>query len=126
MKTTTPGKHRRNERRHGLSEHVAQRQQVEKSDGRERAGVAEVFLHLIFDRNNVGQNVPMRDDDALGLGGGAGGEDDFGGLILGDRHRPRRTPRALRPSYMPSFVTGQNRARPTMALMRSTNSGDER
>ena len=76
--------HRRNERRHGLAEHVAQRQQIEETDGRERARVAQVLLDLAFHRNNVGQNVPVRDDDALGFGRGAGGEDDLGGLIPGD------------------------------------------
>ena len=46
--------------------------------------IADVLLDFAFHRNDIGQNVAVRDDDAFGLGGGAGGEDDLGELILFD------------------------------------------
>ena len=61
---------------------MAQRQQVEESDRRERAIVAQVLFHLVFHRNNICKNVPVRDDHAFGIGRGAGSEDDFRCLIF--------------------------------------------
>jgi hypothetical protein len=101
--------HRRNKRRHGLPEHVAERQQVEKTDGRERPLVAKIFLHFAFHRNDVGENIAVRNDYALGLGGGAGGENDLGGLISRDRNRLSGRRRVAR--VHAGFVAGQNHSR---------------
>ncbi len=49
-----------------------------------RALVADVFLDFAFDWNDVCQNIAMRDEDPFGFGGGAGGEQDLGELILFD------------------------------------------
>ena len=40
-----------------------------------------VLRHLALDRDDVGEHVAVGDDDALGLGGGAGREDDLGGGV---------------------------------------------
>ena len=76
------GQHRRDEGGHGLAEHVAERQKIQKADGGERAGVIAILEDFTFHRNNIGQNVAVRNDDAFGFGGGAGSEDDFGGLVF--------------------------------------------
>jgi len=60
------GQHGRNKRRHGLSEHVAERQQIQEANGKERAAPAPVLADLAFHRNDVGKDVAMRDDDAFG------------------------------------------------------------
>ena len=77
--------HRRNERRHRLPEHVTQRKQIQEPDRRERPHVLEIFADLALDRHDVGQDVAMRDDDALRLGGRARGEQDFGDIVARDR-----------------------------------------
>ena len=62
------GEHRRNEDRHRLTEHVAQRQQVEKAYRREGRAYLRYFSTSLLDGHDVGQNVAVRDDNALGLG----------------------------------------------------------
>ena len=61
----------------------------------------------------------MRDDDAFGFGGGAGSEDDLGGLIFLDRARQKDggvvliqagQPRNLRRFRQRNFVSDENRA----------------
>ena len=136
MNTTTPGQHRRDEGGHGLAEHVAERQQVQEADGKKRPRVFAVFLDLAFHRNDVRENVAMRDDDALGLGGGAGGEDDFGDLVFvdGDWRRGGTARASLK---LASVQTSRSRASETsspvriaraltMSSMRATKSGEER
>src|SRR5271170_1251850 len=44
-----------------------------------------VLVHLAFDGADAGEDVGVGVDDALGLGGGAGGEDDLEGCLGGDR-----------------------------------------
>ncbi len=75
---------RRDEGRHRLAEHVAQRQQVEEPDGRKRPRVLPVLHDLVLDRHDVGQDVAMRDDHAFRLGGGSRREDDLRRVVAGD------------------------------------------
>ena len=62
---------------------LAQGQQVEEAQGPEGTRVAAVPEHLALDRDDVGEHVPVGDDDALGLGRGAGREHDLGGVAGG-------------------------------------------
>ena len=57
---------RRDVRGHRLPEHVAQRQQVQEADRRERPRVFLVLVDLLRDRDRVREDVAMADDDALG------------------------------------------------------------
>src|SRR5580692_4987954 len=71
-----------------LPEDVAERQQIQEADGMNPSFVLEIFLNLQFQWRNIGENVAVRDYDSLGLGGGAGSEDDFqrvGRFDLGGR-----------------------------------------
>src|SRR5579864_7428213 len=71
-----------------LAEDVAERQQVQEADGVYPSFVFEIFPNLQFERRNIGENVAVRNYDSLGLGGGAGSEDDFQrvrGFDLGGR-----------------------------------------
>ena len=84
------GQHRRNERGHGLPEHVAERQQVQEPERAERFRVLAVLQHLAFDRDDVRKDVPVRDHHALRLGRGARREDDLGDIVASDGHRRRQ------------------------------------
>ena len=66
--------HRRDECRHRLSEHMAEREKVQKANRLERLGVFLVLLHLALDRHDVGENVPVLDDYAFRFRRRAGGE----------------------------------------------------
>ena len=81
MKTHEARQHRRHERPHRLSEHVAERQQIEEADRQKRPGPLPVLRDLPLDRHDVGEDVPVGDDDALGVGGGAGREDDLRRIV---------------------------------------------
>ena len=70
--------HRRHERRHRLPEHVAERQQVQEPDRMERPLVLPVLRDLALDRDDVREDVAVRDRHALRIGRRAGGEDDLG------------------------------------------------
>src|SRR5437764_13840487 len=72
--------HGRDEGGHGLAEHMAEREKVQETDGEKGAAVFEIFLDFALHRDDVGDDVAVGDDDAFGLGGGAGGEDDLGDL----------------------------------------------
>ena len=85
-----PGQHRRNEGRHGLAEHVAERQQVEEPDRAEWFRVAAVLDHLAFHRNDVREDVTVGDHDALRFGRRPGREDDFRNVVAPDLHGRRR------------------------------------
>ena len=67
-----------------LAEDVAERQQIQEPDWVYPSFVFKIFPHLQFERRNVRENVAMRDHDSLGLGGGAGSEDDFQCVCGGD------------------------------------------
>ncbi len=76
-----PFEHRRHEGRHGLAEHVAERQQIEKPDRLERTNVSPVLRHLAFDRHDVREDVAMCQHHALGLRRRTRREDDLGGGV---------------------------------------------
>ena len=68
-----------------LAEDVAQRQQVQKPNWMHEPLVLQIFSDFGFDRDEVADHVGVGEHDSLGLGRGAGGEDDFewvGGLNL--------------------------------------------
>ena len=58
--------HGRYECRHGLSEHVAQRQKIQESEREERPAEATVLPDLCFHGHDIGEDVAMRDDHGLG------------------------------------------------------------
>jgi hypothetical protein len=62
-----PGQHRRDECRHRLPEHVAQRQEVQKAEREERPAPLPILQDLAFDRHDIGEDVPVSDDHALRL-----------------------------------------------------------
>src|SRR5579871_4627409 len=72
--------HGRNEGRHGLAEHVAERQQVQETDREEGPPITAILQDFALHGNDVGEDVAVRDDDAFGFGGGTGGKDDLRGL----------------------------------------------
>ena len=76
-----PRQHRRHERRHRLSEHVAQRQEIEEANRLERPRVSSVLRELVLDRDDVRQDVAMGQDDALRFGGRTRREDDLGDVV---------------------------------------------
>ncbi len=63
-----------------LSEDVAEWKKVEKTQGMDEALVFEIFCDLLRDGSEVADHVGMGENDSLGLGGRAGGEDDFQGI----------------------------------------------
>ena len=85
MNTTDARQHRRNERGHRLSEHVAQRQQVQEPEREERPAPSAVLQHLAFDRDDVREHVAVGDDDALRLGRRARRENDLRDVVALDR-----------------------------------------
>ena len=76
--TDFAGDHGRDERGHGLSEHVAQGQEIEKTDGGEEADVAAIFGDAGVDGLEVGEDVAMGDGDTFGVAGSAGSEENLG------------------------------------------------
>ena len=70
---------------HGLPEQVAERQQVEEAQRQEGPGIRLVLGHFLRDRHEVGQQVLVANDDALGLRRGAGREHDLGDVVARDR-----------------------------------------
>ena len=81
-----PRQHRRNEGRHRLAEHVAERQEVQKANRRKWPAPLAVLHDFAFDRNDVRQDVAVGDDDAFGLGGRAGREDDLRHIVARQRN----------------------------------------
>jgi hypothetical protein len=77
----------RDEGGHRLPEHVAERQQVEEPDGEERPRPGLVLRDLPLDRQHVGEDVPVRQHHALGLGRRTRGEDHLGCIVGLDRDR---------------------------------------
>src|ERR1019366_2569212 len=60
-----------------LSEDMAQRQQVEEANRMHQPLVLQVFSDFGFERGEVADHVRVGEHDSLGLGRGAGGENDF-------------------------------------------------
>ena len=81
--------HRRDQRRHRLPKHVAQRQQIQESYGLERPHVFPVFRDAFVDGLQVRQNIAMRDGDAFGVARCSGSEQNFG-EVVNRRRRPWR------------------------------------
>ena len=81
------GQHRRHERGHGDAEHVAEGQQVEKPQRKERPPPLAVFRDLPFDWHRVGEDVAVGDDHAFRFGGRARGEDDLCHVVAPDGDR---------------------------------------
>ena len=78
----------RDECGHRLSEQMAQRQQIQKPDGRERAHVFPIFLDAFVDRFQVREDVAMRDGDAFRVASRAGSEQNFREVVRrGGRER---------------------------------------
>ena len=77
--------HGRDESRHCLAEHVAERKQIQKADGAERTDIFAVFFDAFIDRLQIRQNVAMRNRYALRVTGRAGGEEDLGKFGRGCR-----------------------------------------
>ena len=95
------GEHRRDEGGHRLTEHVAERQEVEEADGGKWRGPLPVLHHLTLDRDDVGEDVPMGDDDALRLGCGTGCEDDLRHVVSSDDNVSGGSGLNLRRSVVP-------------------------
>ena len=67
-KTTVAGQQLRQQDTEKLSEDVAQRQQIQKTERMEDALVLQVLANLALQRLKIGEDVPMGDDDATRLG----------------------------------------------------------
>ena len=93
MKTTTPGSIG------GMNVAIAcpniwlNGSKFRNRSGKKGRAVFPVLHYFALDRNDVGQNVAMRDDDPLRVGGGAGREDNLGQVI--SRHVARLLARGL-------------------------------
>src|SRR5262249_16784573 len=85
------GEHRRDEGGHGLTEHMAEWQQVQEAYWEERSAPRPILTNLALDGDDVCQDVSVGDDHALGFGGCARGEDDFGHIISADIQLGRLT-----------------------------------
>src|SRR6185437_1014313 len=62
---------------HGLTEHVAERQRVQETQRVHDFFIAEIALGGSFDGTDAGQHVAVGVNDALGIAGGAGREEDL-------------------------------------------------
>ena len=73
---------------------MAEGQEIEEPERKERLSPLPVLPHLAFHRRDVGEHVPVRDDDALGLGRRPGREHDLCDVISreGNRRRLAATP----------------------------------
>src|SRR5579862_49938 len=67
----------REENSEKLAEHVAERKEIEKAQRMKEAFPAAIAVDFFFEGFEVGEQVAVGEDDAAGLGRGAGGEDDF-------------------------------------------------
>ncbi len=114
MKRTRPGQHRRHECAHRLAEHVAERQQIEEANRQERLRPLPVLRDLFLDGNDVGEDVPMGDDDALWIRGRAGRKDDFRGIVRRQLGPVRA--RSISRSVMPRSLRSEVRQRPYRAV----------
>jgi hypothetical protein len=66
-----------NPQAHELPKDVAERQRVQNAQGMNEALVAQILADLLLQGIERGQHIALGVHDALGLGGGAGGEDDL-------------------------------------------------
>ena len=75
----------RNEQRHELSENVAERNQRDEAQRVQEAFVFQIGLDAAFDGFEIGEKISVGEHDAARLGGGAGGEENFGNVLAGER-----------------------------------------
>ena len=66
-----PGYQRQNEERDHLAEHVTERNQAEKTQREYRSKPFGVSGNKLLRRNNIGQNISVRDGDSLRFSGRA-------------------------------------------------------
>src|SRR5262249_3188210 len=78
---------RRNEHGHELSEDVAQRKQIEKTNGMKNAFVFEVLGNLARDWIQTGQQVAMREHYAARFSRSARGKNNLGSVVAAERNR---------------------------------------
>jgi hypothetical protein len=71
------GKNGWNPQPHGLPENVAQRQRVQNAQGMNQPLIAHIGRRAVLDGSHAGQHVAVSDHDALGIAGGAGGEQNL-------------------------------------------------
>ena len=72
------GEDRRHPKAHRLAEDVAQGERLQDAQGmRDQPLPAHIRLRALLDRLDAGQDVAVGEYHALGLAGGAGGEEDF-------------------------------------------------
>ena len=76
-------KKRRDEKRHELSENVAERNQRDEANGMQETFIFQIGFHAALDRLEVGEKISVREDDATRLGGGSGGEKNFDQVLAG-------------------------------------------
>ncbi len=80
----------RNPEAHGLAEDVAQRQRVQNAQRMNEPLIAHVWLGAVFDWADAGQHVAVREHDAFGIAGGAGGEENLQRRVVGQRRNGPR------------------------------------
>ena len=93
-------KKRRNEKRHELAEHMAERNRGNKSQRMQPALVIAMFVDALFERLEVREEVAVGKHNAARFAGGAGSEEDFCHVVASRLDRPgclwlRRLPRRL-------------------------------
>ena len=93
LKVQLGGEDRWNPQAHGLAEDVAQRQRVQNAQRMNQPLVAHVRLGAVFDGAHAGQHVAVRKHDALGVAGGAGGEENLQRRLVRQGRRSRPSPR---------------------------------
>ena len=72
---------RRGPETHELAKDVTERQSVQNANGVKGALIFEVFLHFLLNGNETGKHVAVSVDDAFGIAGGTGGEDDLQSVV---------------------------------------------
>src|SRR5205085_8371295 len=70
-------KHLRNKDSHHLPENVAERQSTDDLYWTDEKFPSNVLIDLAFDRFKIGEDIFMRQNHALGLGGSSRGENDL-------------------------------------------------
>ena len=68
-----------------MSEDVAEGDEGNKAKRVEKALVFEVRLNAALDGFEVGEKISMSEDDAARLGSSAGGEENLGDVLAGER-----------------------------------------
>ena len=77
MKVNFTAQKLRNEDAHKLPKDVAQRDEIQEANRMKEAPPLNVFCDLSFQRQQVGEQIAMREQHAFRSRGRAGGENDF-------------------------------------------------